>query len=65
MEWLGREYNYDVWTPSNPELKLFQTEVAHAGERAADFSLPLLDGGELRLSSLRGQPVMIEFGSIT
>ena len=64
-EWLGREYNYDVWKPSNPELKLLRTEVAHAGDRAPDFTLPLLDGGELRLSDLRGKPVMIEFGSIT
>lgn len=65
MEWLGREYNYEIWTPSNPELKLFKAEVAHAGERAPDFTLPLLDGGELSLSSLRGRPVMIEFGSIS
>ena len=64
-EWLGRTYNYDVWSASIPELKLFRAEIAHAGDRAPDFTLPLLDGGELTLSSLRGKPVVIEFGSIS
>ena len=64
-EWMGREYNYDVWTPSHAELKYFRTEVVHAGDRAPDFTLPQLDSGELSLSSLRGKPTLIEFGSIS
>lgn len=64
-EWMGREYNYEVWSPSHSELKYFRTEVTHAGDRAPDFTLRLLDGGELTLSSLRGKPTLIEFGSIS
>lgn len=30
-----------------------------------DFTLPLLDGGEVTLSKLRGKPVVIEFGFVT
>lgn len=35
------------------------------GEPAPDFTLPRTDGGELRLRSLRGQPVLLHFGSPT
>ena len=31
------------------------------GTEAPDFTLPLLDGAEMRLSSLRGQPVVLNF----
>lgn len=63
-EFLGREYNYDVFSPSRRESELL-TSVAHAGEGPPDFTLPRLDGGEVTLSKLRGTPVVIEFGSIT
>ena len=65
-EFLGEEYNFEVWgeTGSKNRFEYFKT-VSHAGDRAPDFTLPTLDGGELTLSSLRGKPVMIEFGSIT
>ena len=63
-EFFGREYNYSVWTPSNAEFEYLK-QIAHAGERAPDFTLPTLDGGEVTLSQLRGKPVMMEFGSIT
>ena len=65
-KFLGEEYNFDVWDPTRSEGRFehFKT-VSHAGDRASDFTLPTLDGGELTLSSLRGKPVMIEFGSIT
>lgn len=33
------------------------------GEVAPDFELPRSDGGALRLSELRGQPVILHFGS--
>ncbi len=35
------------------------------GEMAPDFELPRADGGSLRLSDLRGRPVLLHFGSIT
>ena len=63
-EFLGREYNYDVFTPSKPEAALL-AGIAHAGEEPPDFTLPRLDGGEITLSKLRGLPVVLEFGSIT
>ena len=63
-DFLGREYNIETWKPSLERLDLFRA-FSHAGELAPDFVLPALDGGELRLSDLRGTPVMIEFGSIT
>ena len=63
-EWLGREYNYDIWRPSQAEFQLLK-EIHHAGDVAPDFTLPLLDGGELSLSDLKGKPVVMEFGSIT
>ncbi len=36
------------------------------GDAAPDFCLPQLDGrGDVQLSALRGQPVMLVFGSYT
>ena len=35
------------------------------GETAPDFDLEATSGGRLRLSSLRGSPVLLHFGSIT
>ena len=63
-EYFGREYNYDVWTPSVSEFQLIKT-VAMAGDQPPDFTLPTLDRGTLTLSDLRGKPVVLEFGSIT
>ena len=57
-------YNSPGWWPRGEEYGLFRSST-HAGERAPDFTLPLLDGGELTLSSLRGKPVVMEFGNIT
>lgn len=63
-DFLGREYNFDVWKPSMAHFDYFKT-TTHAGEPAPAFTLPSLDGDEVSLSKLRGKPVMIEFGSIT
>jgi hypothetical protein len=35
------------------------------GELAPDFTLSRADGGSLRLSDLRGKPVLLHFGSFT
>jgi hypothetical protein len=35
------------------------------GEIAPDFELPIATGGSLRLSELRGKPVLLRFGSWT
>lgn len=63
-DFLGYEYNYNVWR-RRPEEYAFFKSITHAGDTAPDFTLPKLDGGEVTLSSLLGKPVMIEFGSIT
>ena len=40
--------------------------MLHAGERAPDGELAILDGGRVRLSELwREQGLVIEFGSFT
>ena len=64
-EFLGGPYNLSVWKPKDAEHRHFQQNAPKAGEPMPDFTLPVLDGGELTLSSLRGKPVMIEFGSVT
>ncbi len=64
-DFLGGPYNLSVWQPKDAEHRQFQQNAPRAGEPMPDFTLPLLDGGELTLSSLRGKPVMIEFGSVT
>ena len=35
------------------------------GKLAPDFELPRADGGSVRLSELRGTPVLLHFGSFT
>ena len=63
-DFLGREYNFDMFKPSMAHFDYFKT-TTHAGEPAPDFTLATTDGEEVTLSKLRGKPVMIEFGSIT
>ena len=65
LDFLGGPYNLSVWQPKDAEHRQFQQNAPRAGEPMPDFTLPLLDGGELTLSSLRGKPMMIEFGSVT
>lgn len=36
-----------------------------AGEIAPDFELPQVGGGSIRLSDLRGKPVLLHFGSFS
>ncbi len=35
------------------------------GQPAPDFALPRVGGGQLRLSDLRGGPILLHFGSTT
>ena len=60
----GHDYNYDE-SPYLHEPHQEFRDVMRAGEVPLDFTLPKLDGGTLTLSELRGQAVLIEFGSIT
>ena len=49
---------------NDPSAALYGPQDARApakGETAPDFALPRLDGGSLRLSDLRGKPVIINF----
>ena len=62
-EFLGHVYNYDVFESRQGESEYFRS-LTHAGDDARDFTLPGLSG-DVKLSSLRGTPVVIEFGSIT
>ena len=64
-------YNYgrfDVYVESGEDEKEFGSfpNMLHAGERAPDGELAILDGGRVRLSELwREQGLVIEFGSFT
>lgn len=41
------------------------TRGIQPGDLAPDFELPLVEGGTIRLSRLRGRPVLLHFGSVT
>ena len=64
-------YNYehfDAYVETGVELREFTefTNTLHAGERAPDGELTLLDGARTRLSELWSrQAVVLEFGSFT
>lgn len=58
-------YNYPAfsWDLEEGELARWLAEGPRKGEIAPDFDLTDLDGNDVRLSDLRGGPVVIEFGS--
>lgn len=62
------EYNYEHFRSDHLLADLKRT-VSNSGimpgEVAPDFELPRADGGKLRLSELRGTPVLLHFGSFT
>ena len=64
-EFLGRPYNLSLWKPTRAEHENFRANGPKVSEMAPDFTLPSLDGGEVALSSMRGMPAVIEFGSMT
>lgn len=60
-------YNYETFNRSESSAKAgeFATRL-RAGEEAPDFTLPTLEGEEVRLSAFKGSKhVLLEFGSIT
>jgi hypothetical protein len=53
---------YVLWADT---LRTVKGSGVQPGELAPDFELPRSDGNFLRLSSLRGRPVLLHFGSYT
>ena len=46
-------------------VRAIQGAGARPGAMAPDFDLPSTDGQRVRLSALRGSPVLLHFGSFT
>ncbi len=62
------EYNYEHLRPKHLISDLWKTargEGIRVGEEAPDFELKSTEGERMRLSSLRGRPVVLRFGSFT
>ncbi|MBA3248304.1 MAG: hypothetical protein H0T63_09500 [Pyrinomonadaceae bacterium] len=62
------EYNFNHFRTAHLVGDVKRTiagEGIKPGELAPDFEMPLARGGTLRLSSLRGKPVLLHFGSIS
>jgi len=60
-------YNYDHFTARalvEDARRTIRAAGPAPGTMAPDFELPRADGGTLRLSSLRGRPVLLHFGSL-
>jgi hypothetical protein len=45
--------------------RILESRGIRPGERAPDFELSRAGGGSLRLSDLRGRPVILHFGSFS
>jgi peroxiredoxin len=60
-------YNYESFSFAldHDGIEWWLERAPRLGEAAPDFELADLDGGSLRLSDLRGRPVVLEFGSYT
>ena len=51
--------------PATTPLQRFIEDCPRPGTEFPDFTAPLLGGGELELSSLRGRAVVMQTGSFT
>ncbi len=60
-------YNYETFNRSESSAKAGEFAARlRAGEEAPDFTLPTLEGEQVRLSAFKGNKhVLLEFGSIT
>ncbi|HEX6939558.1 MAG TPA: hypothetical protein VF158_09105 [Longimicrobiales bacterium] len=64
----AREYNFERFRAEHLRTDARATLRARGippGDVAPDFALWRADGGSLRLSELRGAPVLLRFGSRT
>jgi cytochrome oxidase Cu insertion factor (SCO1/SenC/PrrC family) len=62
------EYNYEHFRPKHLLADVWRSakgEGLQPGSEAPDFELESTDGDRVRLSSLRGRPVFLHFGSGT
>ncbi|MEJ7849401.1 MAG: hypothetical protein WKF92_15070 [Pyrinomonadaceae bacterium] len=62
----SEEYNFEHFTTGiliEDAKRTFTADGICAGEIAPDFELAKVGGGTLRLSELRGSPVLMHFGS--
>ena len=50
-----------AWGVLNNESVTSRSGILRVGKPAPDFTLPLLDGGELTLSQYQGRPVVVNF----
>jgi hypothetical protein len=63
-----KEYNYEHFRAKHLWADLWRSlrgEGVKPGSEAPDFELESTDGKPIRLSSLRGRPVFLHFGSGT
>jgi hypothetical protein len=63
-----RRYNYEHFWPKHLYADLWRTargEGLQPGSEAPDFELETTEGDLLRLSALRGRPVLLRIGSFT
>lgn len=63
-----REYNYEHFWLKHLLADLWRTargEGVQPGSEAPDFELETTGGERVRLSALRGRPVLLHFGSAT
>lgn len=63
----AREYNYEHFRAAHvvEEVRRLLRSGIAPGEPAPDFDLPRAGGGSVRLSGLRGRPVLLLFASPT
>jgi hypothetical protein len=62
----AESYNYPAFVRSSAVgMSATFRDTVRVGEQAPDFALATLDGATVRLADLRGQNVVLEFGSIT